>query len=891
MPRRAVTKPGPRRRPERGARLASHPRPSTVADVARQALSYFKETLHPDAVSIFTPFARKVPLLSVRLKPEIKRFITRYEPRAAQDGLYPHQADLLRRYGAREGPNFILTSATGSGKSLCFWAWVLDHLLDDSRATALLCFPTQALMWGQANRLARFSALASLAEQGNVAYAGEIELGQQSIGWTIWKGTGQGYTVDKDMRAHISTAAFRHARIRIATLDKAHYSLLLDTEFTRQLACVVIDEPHSYDGMFGANVHFFLKRLFVAREVAGRKRPDAFLASATLSDAKTFGAALLSLSESGDIVHVADSVTQEIKTIPANDVPGLLATPPPGGLLRVVLLLDEDRGTPRTEAFLSDAKHIGERANAIWFIQNKFHGRQLAMRLRSAKSRGNRAVLTYDADLPPRERREIEARFNSGEVQGTTLIATNSLELGVDIEGLDLCVVDQTPPARQDMLQRIGRVGRRDGRPGLVVLSASLSPADRRILARPVDAFRLDTTSTLPLPTHVEMLRWRHMMAAYNEGVYREYAGRNWSKFRSVMERYFGECPGFQDLKSRFEEAYGDIVDMDGKFWAHHGFRASASQGRVPLIEFGGFDNGKPTARLQSGQRNDIAWIEDTNLFRDAHPEGVFLGHSGGRWRVVAYDGDWTAARNVPAGTDVVLAKWLKTIKAVYVEAVKGNIATRGEWADSHKLYELVADLGPNLQVPSRGRFEYGVWDFERTWRGYRQIDLSTGKATRVSLAEVTERFRQAIEEGDGFPFLHALTYRTLGWQWRFGELPPGLGATNELGSVVDGLMDEFVRASLECSAGDVTVSLSLEAKTLSVFDTTPGGNGLSQAVLAGGRMVSAFDECLATLDDFSRKGSKKFREYLEVLLDMESDCELGEVRDVVRTLRERWNR
>jgi Helicase conserved C-terminal domain len=177
-----------------------------------------------------------------------------------------------------------------------------------------------------------------------------------------------------------------------------------------------------------------------------------------------------------------------------------------------------------------------------------------------------------------------------------TLIATSAVELGVDIEGLDICVIDQLPPARQDLLQRIGRVSRRDGQPGLVVLSASVSPQDRRILSKPLEAFRLDTTATLPLPTDVEMLRWRHMIAAHKEGVYRLYACGDWQKFARAMEKYFGECRDFEVLKSRFEESYGNVVDMEGKYWAHNGFRASASQGKIPLIEFGGFGCGLPAA-------------------------------------------------------------------------------------------------------------------------------------------------------------------------------------------------------------------------------------------------------------------------------------------------------
>jgi ATP-dependent helicase YprA (DUF1998 family) len=127
-------------------------------------------------------------------------------------------------------------------------------------------------MWSQAARLTKLSNKKSLAVYGNVAYGGDISLGRERIGWTVWKAEGRHWTVDGAMRAHTSSDSFKQARIRIATLDKAHYSLLEDAGFTRELSCIVVDEAHSYDGMFGANVHFFLKRVFVAREVCSRPK-------------------------------------------------------------------------------------------------------------------------------------------------------------------------------------------------------------------------------------------------------------------------------------------------------------------------------------------------------------------------------------------------------------------------------------------------------------------------------------------------------------------------------------------------------------------------------------------------------------------------------------------
>jgi ATP-dependent helicase YprA (DUF1998 family) len=147
----------------------------TIAEAASNAASHYKAVLNPKAISIFTPFPTREPLSSIGLSPAVLEFVRRYEPLAATEGLYSHQATLLKAYRSGKGSNFILTSATGSGKSLCFWSWVIDHVIKQPSATAVLCFPTQALMWGQADRLARISDKGSLTPAGaSLAFGGEV---------------------------------------------------------------------------------------------------------------------------------------------------------------------------------------------------------------------------------------------------------------------------------------------------------------------------------------------------------------------------------------------------------------------------------------------------------------------------------------------------------------------------------------------------------------------------------------------------------------------------------------------------------------------------------------------------------------------------------------------
>jgi len=168
-----------------------------IGEVARNTLEYFADVIYPKIVRIVTPFPEQVPLRRCGLDSGLRQIVKLYEPEVAKGGLYRHQADFLEAFAANENGDFIMTTATGSGKSLCFWVWVFDCLRKDPSATALLCFPTQALMWSQAERMCRLSNENSLRFPGTskTAYGGELDIGHQRIGWTIWQGVGRGATL------------------------------------------------------------------------------------------------------------------------------------------------------------------------------------------------------------------------------------------------------------------------------------------------------------------------------------------------------------------------------------------------------------------------------------------------------------------------------------------------------------------------------------------------------------------------------------------------------------------------------------------------------------------------------------------------------------------------
>jgi hypothetical protein len=384
---------------------------------------------------------------------------------------------------------------------------------------------------------------------------------------------------------------------------------------------------------------------------------------------------------------------------------------------------------------------------------------------------------------------------------------------------------------------------------------------------------------SMPIPVHLEMLKWRHMLAAFWEWMSLIKSRIfTWDQFNRALENHFGESLTYRDLKNLFEKRYGALVDMGEHDWVHRGFRASASQGKIPLKE---------------GDR-EVARIEDIALYRDAHPEAVFLGHDLNRYRVIGYDEDWKKAVWAHPDSNTLLWKWLRAVKAVQVQRESRQVTTRGSWEEGFTLYEVMT-LDDSRERPRKGRFEFGIWDYSRKWQGYTEIDLATQAKRKVTLAEVSGRFKEAIKRGERFPYLHEFSYRTLGWEWDFGALPLGKTDTStqqSLGELVGSMLEHFVAAAVQSRVDDLGVNLDLPGHRLQVLDSTPGGNGLSEALLTKGRMDAAFQSCTRTLGRFSGKGGKaRFEAYVLALCHQAASHSAKEVLSVIRELHLRWAR
>jgi hypothetical protein len=220
-------------------------------------------------------------------------------------------------------------------------------------------------------------------------------------------------------------------------------------------------------------------------------------------------------------------------------------------------------------------------------------------------------------------------------------------------------------------------------------------------------------------------------------------------------------------------------------------------------------------------------------------------------------------------------------------------VTTRGSWEEQFAFFEAFAELS-DLGRPDSGIFKFGVWDYTRKWQGYTEIDLVDGTSRNVSLSEAIAEFDRELKMGRRAPFLHEYTYRTTGWEWDFGRLSDDQSTDQSpaFSETIGGLLNHFLAASVESKAEDMFVDFDAQQHVLRVLDSTPGGNGLSEALLKEGRTASAFNRCCKEIKKYTGRGKKrKFRKYMTALRLDAGVSSPEELYDVIHQLHLRWTR
>jgi DEAD/DEAH box helicase domain-containing protein len=357
--------------------------------------------------------------------------------------LYSHQAEAWEL--ARGGHNLVIATPTASGKTLCYNLPVLDRVLTD-QIKALYLFPTKALAQDQVTELSKINGSAGLGVKA--------------------------FTFDGDTPGDARKAVRTRGDIVVSNPDMLHRAILPHhtkwAQFFEALAFVVVDELHSYRGVFGSHVANLFRRLKRICRFYG-VTPRFIFASATIANPEELAERLI-----GEPVQ-----TLSRSGAPRGERRLLLWSPP---------VIDPDLGIrasarSQTTRIARAATRLG--LKNIVFARSRLMVEVITKYLKDVFDRDPRQpprVLAYRGGYLPSERRRSERDMRAGRVD--TVVSTSALELGVDIGALDVAVLNGYPGTVAATWQRLGRAGRRK-RPSLGVLVATSDPLDQYIARHP----------------------------------------------------------------------------------------------------------------------------------------------------------------------------------------------------------------------------------------------------------------------------------------------------------------------------------------------------------------------------------------------------------------------
>jgi DEAD/DEAH box helicase domain-containing protein len=390
------------------------------------------------------------------------------------ESLYSHQAEAID--AARDGENVIISTPAASGKSLCYQLPVLDALLQDRSASAMLLFPTKALAQDQSRSVAEL-----LPERDRVRH----------------------HIFDGDTPSEDRAGIRRSARMVLTNPDMLHGGILPNHgswhRMLQGLKYVVIDEAHVYRGVFGSQVANVVRRL---RRICKRlgSEPRFILCSATIANPREHAERLVGLP--------FRVVEQDGAPYGGKDF--LFWNPP------MIDVAEGSRRSTNGETAVLMEELLRRRVRTLAFVRSRRMAELLYVlvrdRLRDSDPEVAQRVSPYRASYLPEDRRRIERELFEGQLLG--LSSTNAMELGIDVGDLDATLLSGYPGSISSTWQQAGRSGRR-GERALSVLVAFDNPLDQYLMRHPGTFFGKSTESARISSTNPYVLKPQLLCAAY----------------------------------------------------------------------------------------------------------------------------------------------------------------------------------------------------------------------------------------------------------------------------------------------------------------------------------------------------------------------------------------
>lgn len=598
--------------------------------------------------------AETVPF-PLSLHPRLKQALTQ----RGISALYTHQKEAYEAVEVRK--NIVTVTPTASGKTLCYNLPILQAMLHHPEARALYIFPTKALAQDQK------SALNELIH--------ELES-------TIYCDT-----YDGDTSPTIRQKIRKAGNIVITNPDMLHSGILPHhtkwVALFENLRFVVIDELHTYRGVFGSHVANVIRRLKRICQFYG-SNPQFICTSATIANPKELAETL-----TGCRMTLIDQ-----NGAPAGKKHVIFYNPP------VVNQALNIRKSATLAAKELAAELLKNSIQTIVFAKSRVRVELLLSYLKQLVKYefGEQSIRAYRGGYLPSERRAIEKGLRNGEIVG--VVSTNALELGVDIGQLQACIITGYPGTIASTWQQAGRAGRRQEE-SVVVIVASSSPLDQYIIQHPSYVLEKSPETARINPNNLVILA-DHLKCAAFELPFRREETFDGVEVVDILEFLADE----RVLYQKGEKWYW----MSDSFPAHTISLRSASQENVIIIDIS-----------ETGAHRVIGEMDRFSAMTLLHEEAIYL-HQGIQYQVETLDWEEKKAYvrqvDVEYFTDANLAVELKVLeedrkrKTAFAEIGFGDVMVLAKATIFKKLkLETHENIGSGpIYLPEEELHTNAVW-------------------------------------------------------------------------------------------------------------------------------------------------------------------------------------
>ena len=541
-----------------------------------------------------------------------------YRAKGIQE-VYSHQAATSEI--VREGKNVVVVTPTASGKTLCYNLPVLNAVRENPDTRALYLFPTKALAQDQ------------LAELQDLAKRLDDSFGV--------------FTYDGDTPSDARKAIRERGHIVLTNPDMLHTGILPHhTKWMRlfeNLRYIVLDELHTYRGVFGSHLANVLRRLRRVAKFYG-SNPQFICCSATIANPGELASQL---------------IEEEIEVVEENGAPAgeklfVFYNPP---------MVNRNLGIRRS--YINEATRVAKeiltrKLQTIVFANSRLNTEVLLTYLQKAnppKPGQPEPIRGYRGGYLPGERREIERGLREGRIRG--VVTTNALELGINIGSLDACVMAGYAGSIASTWQRAGRAGRRSGS-SCAVFVASSAPLDQFIVQHPDYFFGSSPEHAHIQPDNLEILVNHLKCAAFELPI--SPGERFGNVDLSGLCEQLGEA-GF------LHQSGGDWHWIDEAYPADTISLRSVTSDNFVIIDTTGEDRGKPEV---------IGEVDFSSALTTVHPKAIYI-HQGQQYHVEHLDFEKRKAYvkpvNVDYFTDAIRYTQVRVLEVAEEKAIAGTAA------------------------------------------------------------------------------------------------------------------------------------------------------------------------------------------------------------------------